>query len=73
VPADELFGGQSGQSGFTAAVGSEYDGPGPRRITQGNFQLFQGGRMLGDVPSNRHRRILLRAVAHDHLSSAVAP
>ena len=73
VPADELFGGQSGQSGFTAAVGSEYDGPGLRRITQGNVQLFQDGRMLGDVPSNRHRRILLRAVARDHLGSAEAP
>ena len=58
VPLAELFGGQSGQRGFADAVGSEYDGPGARRVTQGNVQLLQGGRVLRDVPSNRHRRIL---------------
>jgi hypothetical protein len=73
VPPDELFGGQSGQCGFAAAVRPEHDGPGPGRVVQGSVQLLQGGRVLRDVPSNRHRRILLRVVAHEHLGSAVAP
>ena len=60
--ADEMFGGQSGQRGFADAVGSEHDGARPRRIAQGNVELLQGCRVLRDVPSNRHRRILLRAV-----------
>ncbi len=58
VAAGEVFGGQARQRGFADAVGSEYDGPGPRGVAEGNVQLLQGGRVLRDVPSNRHRRIL---------------
>ncbi len=60
--AAEVFCGQSGQCGFAGAVGSEYDGTWPGGIPQSSVQPLQGRRVLWDVPSNRHRRILLRAV-----------
>src|SRR5262249_51057617 len=62
VPGDEAFGGQSGQRGFADPVGSEDDGPAPGLVTQGDVQLLQGGRVLRHIPSNRHCRILWRAV-----------
>ena len=63
---DNAFRGQSGQRGFAAAVGSEHDGAGrlsfwPRALVKRNVQLLQGGRMLRNIPSNRHCRILWRA------------
>jgi len=68
VALDDGFDSQAGQRRFAAAVGSEYDGAGqfssgPCFFLQGSTQLLQGGRMLRNFPSNRHRRILVRARA----------
>ena len=70
MPAAEVFGGQPGQRGFTAAVRSEHDGPARRRCgplaarggggqsgppgRQRRVQPLRSRRVLGDVPSNRH-------------------
>ena len=57
----DFFGGQSGQRGFAAAVGPDHDSPRQRSVLKSNVELLQGGRMLRNVPSNRHRRIVVRA------------
>ncbi|CNJ13877.1 Uncharacterised protein [Mycobacterium tuberculosis] len=56
VRGHEVFGGKARQRGFADAVGTEDDRTGPG--VQRGIQLLQGGRVLRDIPSNRHRRIL---------------